>query len=425
MMSGEECLKDKNMHSVNESVIFWTAAFSTVEKIMAPLMFLLAYVYVYMSTTNITKILFDYLLVTFTVGFLAYGEAMYWNRKRSGESILFFVLTVLIAVAACFGIGRVWDDYAKIFFLHLFAVYWVLERSGCLTKGETSHMFAWDGFNAFVTMPFVNYGLWAATLVQSVFQGKRKNFFRSAVSIAAIIIGLILFAISMAFLKESDANFAAFMDNFEFRLNFLTVYRAILCLFVASYLYGLFGGCFRAKSEYVKKPGEWADFIFTKINKVPNGVWMGMIALFSVFYIVYFALQGSYMLDAFAMLLPEKYTFSEYARRGFGEMCAVMIVNFILMWFAFRTAEKKSMSLKIFGAALMAESLVFALIAFLKLLMYIQAYGFTPLRLQSVWLVLVLSYACVCIPVSIFTGKKTAKYWFDGSALTLAVLTLV
>ena len=50
---------------------------------------------------------------------------------------------------------------------------------------------------------------------------------------------------------------------------------------------------------------------------------------------------------------------------------------------------------------------------------------FFLLRLRAAWLIVVLSFACVCVLISMFSGKKTAKVWFMGSAVTLSVLTLI
>jgi hypothetical protein len=136
-------------------------------------------------------------------------------------------------------------------------------------------------------------------------------------------------------------------------------------------------------------------------------------------------MQGSYLWGAFAMKLPEGFTYSEYARKGFGEMCGVMVVNFILLWLSTRTAETYKTPVKIACTVLNAESMIFALIAFLKIFMYIYQYGFTPLRLESIWAATVLFLACVAAGVNMLTEKKTARIWFYVSALSLAGLCLV
>lgn len=380
--------------------------------------------YVYISALDESGYVSKILLGIFTLLFIGFTEIMFSERRRSTESYFFLACVLIIAIADCFGIGKVWDEAQKTLFLHLFAVYWVVVRSNSLCEGETSHMFAWDGLMGICIMPFGNFLLGIRTVGQGLMNGRKRSAKKIAFSVFAVIVGLILFIIAMSFLRDSDENYAAMLDFIKIDIDGYVIFKIIMSLFVASFLYGMVGGMFRSTPEIFAKNGDGIKKIIAKLNKIAPAVWIGFIALFSIFYIMFFALQGSYMIDAFAMKLPQQYTFSQYAVKGFGDMCAVMVINFILLWLTMRTSETKSRITKISGAVLMAESLVFALIAFLKLLMYIRAYGFTPLRLQSTWLVVVLSFACICILFSMFVGKKTARIWFLGSAATLALLTL-
>ena len=68
--------------------------------------------------------------------------------------------------------------------------------------------------------------------------------------------------------------------------------------------------------------------------------------------------------------------------------------------------------------------MLFAVIAFSKLLLYISCFGFTPLRLQSSWLVCVLFIGCVCAVYSLLSGKKSFRVWMMFGAVTLALLHL-
>ena len=106
-------------------------------------------------------------------------------------------------------------------------------------------------------------------------------------------------------------------------------------------------------------------------------------------------------------------------------MCGVMVVNFILFWLSTRTVPTLDKPVKIASFVLNVESMFFALIAFLKIAMYINAYGFTPLRFESIWAATVLMFACVCVMINMLTGRKMARIWFMGSAATLTVLCII
>lgn len=391
--------------------------------LFAFLFFPLSYIYVsYLDTSGyVTKIL----LGIFTVLFLFFVEIMCNERERHKESLFFLCCILVITIAYCFETGMVWNLSQKSLFLHLFAIYYVVVRTDSLCEGETSHMFAWDGLTGMIIMPFGNFIMGAETIGKTVSGSKKHSSKKIAVTILGIVAGLILFFAALSFLKDSDSNYAAMLDFLTFDISLgEVIFKVILSCLVGSYLFGMVGGLLAEDKSTLCNRGDKVKCFISKLSKISPIVWIGFIGLFSVFYVLFFALQGSYMIDALAMRLPEQYTFSEYAVRGFEEMCAVMVINFALLWLTMRTSETKGKSLKTSGIVLMVESLIFALIAFLKLIMYIEAYGLTPLRIQSTWLVLVLSFACCLVMVSMLTGRKTAKIWFIGSSATLALLTL-
>ncbi len=398
------------------------------EKIFSVLMWPVCFLYssMFFEKDGTWNILFG----IFVLLFLFIGETLYWNRKRTVESWLMMVMTVIGAVSVCFQIGEVWENAMKAFFTHLFGIYWIMCRSGRLAEGKTSHMMVWDGITAFCVMPFKNWPLNVRTII-SIFRTKKDGKSKKTVPIVllASVIGIILFFIALSFLRNADDGFNDLMvqigDFLKIKWDETLVAKIFMTAFSATWLYGLFGGCHRETAEQVSKRGDNVKWFVGKLRKVPGLVWVIFIGLFSVFYIVFFIMQGNYLFDAFIMKLPQEFTYSQYARKGFGDMCGVMVVNFILLWLSTRTSAGKELAVKISCTVLNVESMLFALIAFLKIYMYIDAYGFTPLRFQSIWAATVLFFACICVCISMFTKKKTAHIWFFGSAVSLAALCLV
>ena len=150
-------------------------------------------------------------------------------------------------------------------------------------------------------------------------------------------------------------------------------------------------------------------------------------ALFCLLYLLFFVVQARYLFGAFTRSLPEGFIVSEYARQGFFELCKVMAVNFVLLWLVTRLSAKPLRENRA-GTALcvilLAESMLFAVIAFSKLLLYISCFGFTPRRLQSSWLVCVLFFGCLCAGYSLLRGKKSFRAWMIFGAVSLALLHL-
>jgi len=406
------------------------------EALLSLLMWPLAYVYsdlfyeVCFADSIKTKVLF----AIFVLGFIALGEALMYKRERSAESFIFLALTLMSASAYVFSIGQVWDEFSKVFFTHLFAVYWLLCRSGHLAERNTSHFFVLDGCMAFFYMPFKNFAVNClnladgVNLIKSRNEEKGKDLKAVVASIIAISLGLVLLVAAVLVLGAADENFSYIFERLnqiiDINLDSSFIFKLIImlpvCLYISGYMLGLYRD---SDEEHAARTRNYYTFL-AKIQKVPAAVWIAFIAIFSVIYVIFFALQGSYFLDAFSLNLPNTFSYSSYARRGFAEMCVVMLINISLWWLASRSCEKESRLLKAANTVLLIESMLFAVIAFLKLYMYIDAYGFTPLRLQSIWLVCVLFYACICILLSSYK-IKTARAWFVGSAVSLAVLCLI
>ena len=164
-----------------------------------------------------------------------------------------------------------------------------------------------------------------------------------------------------------------------------------------------------------------------KLRSVPVGVLAALAAVFAAVYLAFFALQASYLFGAFTRTVPEGYTVAEYARQGFFSLCRVMAVNFALLWLMSRTGVRPPQAqraLRALCTVLLAQSLLFAVIAASKLTLYITIYGFTPLRLQSAWLIAVLTAGCGCALYSLWSGKRSFRFWTLFSGLTLALLHL-
>ena len=90
-----------------------------------------------------------------------------------------------------------------------------------------------------------------------------------------------------------------------------------------------------------------------------------------------------------------------------------------------RTARQEQKLIRWMAAALLVQSMLFAVIAISKLALYIDCFGLTPLRVQSTWLVCVLLLGCVCALYTHLTGKKSMRAWMIFGAVTLAVLCMV
>ena len=405
-------------------------SFSRTELIGALLSYVAAYFYVIQFDHSDT-----YWPVLVPAAFLI-GLTMVMNkgRKATAESWIWFGCLCLSVVCYTFNLGRVWERVHTALFMHGFGVWWILSRSGLLMEPDRFNLFPSNVLTGFILLPFRNLFLRIRTIAGSVRQFilKRGKIRINGWLVPAFILCILLFWNATRLLGKADALFGEKLSEFArvFRFDLgVDFYDFLIRLFfsipVGCFLFGLIAGAGRADRERLEKRKQSVDTFLERIRRIPPVFWEAAIVLFSVLYLAFFILQGSYLFGAFTGKLPEGFIVSKYARQGFFELCRIMAVNAVLLWLTTRLSTVSGVRerrLKIFCLVLLLESILFSVVAFSKLALYISIYGFTPLRLQSSWLVCVLFAGCVLWIVHLFTAKRVFRIWLIFSAVTMTLL---
>ena len=386
------------------------------------------------------------ILLALTAGLIILlTEIIHRGKQRTWENWLWLGCFLICVASHALQLSSVWYGYQTGLFIHLFAVWWILSRSDTLLEGETGHLMPLDGLNGFVIFPFSHFFLRSRTLTFFPSEAVRtrkdpQNRRRiSAWSVLAVVVSGYLLFMAASLLLSADSGFR---DRFDSVADFFSRisdwidgwideemwFRFALEIPVGCWLFGLISGTARVKDSYKQTMREGTYKTLQDMRKVPGKVWTAVIIVFSVLYASFFLLQGSYLFGAFTGTLPEGFIVSQYAREGFFELCKVIAVNFSVLWLATRmVSEETGKSRSFLWACLvfLAESMLFAVIAFSKLFLYIHTFGFTPLRLQSTWLVCVCFAGCAFWMWSMLTGNKAFRKWVIFSAVTLCALCLV
>ena len=397
------------------------------EKLLAFFIYIPAYLYLCTAWGSSAKFL------TFCALFIAMVEWRFWEQPRSLESWVWLGCLIVTALSAPLGRDRVWGEL-RILFLHGFAIYWVLCRSGRLAGGMSGHLLPLDILNGVIVFPFKHFFLRIRTVVYTLTHlrgGERKRPLLVMLSVLlALLAAVLLLVFAVRELSGADAAFDAAANRLLAALtpqiDELTLWRFLTSLPVGAYLFGLIAGTGREPVERLHARGGETECALEVLRKVPNTVWSIVLGVFSAVYLAFFALQASYLFGAFTQTVPEGYTIAEYARQGFFSLCRVMAVNFALLWLVTRTCAQpyRRTVTAVLSTVLLAESMLLAAVAASKLLLYIGSYGFTPLRLQSCWLIAVLFAGCICALRTLWSGKASFRAWMLFSGVTLALLHL-
>lgn len=390
--------------------------------------------------TFITRLLF-------AVVFVLWGEIVSYKKlglRGSRESYFWMSCTLLISLSFLIG-GNLMSNYygtdMSIAFsycmLHGIAAYWVLCRFQLLMKMKTSGYFLWDSFGALVILPFSSFFLRlieVKTMVKVGLQCKmNRKIEKRNVGISFLVIGITMLLLFMVtrLLGQSDQNFARIF-NFVMKgikspkIDWGICLYIILSLPVGAYLFGLIQGAYKRETSII--PMKIVENGVAKLRVVSVNMLVVALSLFCLIYGLYILLQASYFFGAFTGKLPVGFTFAEYARQGFFELCMILALNlgiFIVIRKVCLVEIQVAKGLFVCLLIFMGESMIFVITAFSKLLFYIEAYGFTTLRVMSLWAIIVLMMAVGLAIASMYGVKEVARKWILFTAGTFTILSFL
>lgn len=355
------------------------------DKIFAVIYFLLGYGFVYTFTSwecyrNLSVFTAFYAAVV-----LIY---LLWKGIRpSGES--YFWLVIMLAIGIPFAFWSVLYLFQVIALIFV-AAYWTLAASGrLLQEGKTSRWIFFDWWNSIAVVPLCNF-----TCQFSILLGKREEkgeerkenqAFAVLLGVAAAVPALLII---LPLLSRADAGFERIIGDFLLYVHqhlMLTLVRILLMVPVAFYLFGLAFGSIsgrytdRIRQKDIEKTGE-------KVRKIPDMTAGTVLALVCAAYVVFMGIQGKYLFSAFAGIMPEGFTYAEYARRGFFELCQIGAWNMVMLIGAgllSKTERKKNKVFRVMAVCLSVLTLLLLMTAVSKMGMYIQAYGLTVKRVLT------------------------------------------
>ena len=342
-------------------------------------------------------------------------------RKADGSrsSKLYFVL------AAVFALGTGVSANGTIRFMSFcFAAVYYAMWAFALNDPE------WKGFgeNAF-------HGI-----CEAVFGVPKRNFtacpkaacgiFRrksGAKNIGYVIVGLMLSlpitVVVCVLLMSADDGFENMLGRIFDSISLTELWLFLLGLPVSFLLFGVVYGAVSSKGKlradealYETKNG--------KMRFAPPALMCAFTAPLLIVYALFFFSQLGYFISAFGGILPEKFSASEYARRGFFELCAVAVIDLAVIAAvnAFCRRNEKNTALKIITVMLSAFTLILIATAESKMFLYIERFGLTPKRVYTSWFMFILAAVFVLIIISRF--KKFHAASVGAAVITAASLLL-
>ena len=173
-----------------------------------------------------------------------------------------------------------------------------------------------------------------------------------------------------------------------------TIFGLMLSVFVLSYGFSL------KKSQIKKTKGG-------NPASIENVYIISFLSAISACYLLYLFSQLAYFFSAFRGFLPDgQITYAQYARKGFFEMCIIAVINLMIVFFTLLIAKKKEgkvcNAIKILATFVATFTLIIIATAISKMVLYIDAYGMTVLRLTTSAFMVFLAVVFVSVILRIF-----------------------
>ena len=416
---------DENLHTENETALCDVPVsvpekrkYSPNEKLFAWLCVVLGFFFCKvfpMSKTPLGAAIF--LVALFAVSFF------FILRGR----LRFAAVQKLVLISAGLGIvsALLWADRGCAFLCFCYALaayaYLVYAGTGNTLEGGLSDLIRADLFRAIISYPFSAFAKLFPALFSPSAERGGKGVNRTVLK---VLLGLAIAVLPTALvisLLSFDSDFTAILDGL-FHYDSEVMSKNVVCFIlgvpVAMYLFGLYfksvePGSDKGGARPIREREE-------RMRVLPSVTAAAAVLPLLFVYAVFFISQWGYYTSAFTGVLPEGFSYAEYAREGFFQLCAVAVVDFLIV-LGINVFMKRGGELmkKILCTVLVLVTLVLIATAMSKLVLYIAQYGLTRDRLHAGWFMLLLTLLFLIAAIRQFAGSF--KAFGTGLALTVVM----
>ena len=321
---------------------------------------------------------------------------------------------------------------------HLFAIWYILARTGILAAGKSGSLFFLDGIAGVFLLPWPNF----LARITTVFRGlaarrraaKKVKGGTALIAVFSVLAAVAVCLVAWGELSAVDAHFAAIGGDFrewldrtlwnnQFFVNNLVYF--LLSLPVGAWLFGLVAGCLRRSAPPVSAARFYGAI--SPLRRLPGLTVYLVVGALCAVYALFFGLQTLEFFSAMGrtvgtLTAPDA---AAFAVDGFWELCRIMLLNFAVLaaiYFFGTVPLRESKAQKALAALFCLFGIAFAGLAIAKLLTYIRLYGYTPRRVASGWFLCVLAVWAVLAFVWVFKAIPAARIGVLTLALSFTLL---
>ena len=319
--------------------------------------------------------------------------------KQTATSFVFLIFSVLGALPFVLNGSR--DIHMLLLFFECcICLLWVALSCRTTIAPYLSGFLIWDLINQTLIIPFANYGRGFISIIESSrLSRKRGNRFAITLVYASlgILIALPVLILAFVLLINSDAAFFTLAKNLfkHIRLDSFGTYllELVFGIPIGCYIFGaVYGNAAKRHTRVLEYKS--LDKVFHEVHILPRPALYAPLCCLVLIYLMYFFAMGPYLFSALSGRLPEAYTYAEYARHGFFELCAVAFINLLILGFAYlfarRSPRQFPVVLRVLTGSVSLLSCLLVVTAMSKMALYIDSYGLSSLRTYTFWFMVLL-----------------------------------
>lgn len=322
--------------------------------------------------------------VIFT-GIVCSVSVIYLNHKgyRQNKRSLIGLVVIVLSSAVFLIFDGYLEKQLNLLFIMAAFVQWIALTTGSTIENRLSGYSLIDLLYQSFARGLGNLPCLPSILAKHIKQKKAGK--GTAAALLGILIMIPILCAVIMLLVRADPAFDHWMGSIKKAVSdefLIYVWYFVLGIPVACYLCGLIRGSVEKHPSAMEKTK--VDRAFERIRIAPAAAVCSSLAALNLVYVIFFLAQTSYLFSAFRQILPEHMTYAEYARHGFFELCAVTAINLAVIFAAkLLSQEGRGKLLRIEVILLSVFTLALTVIDLSKMVLYIQSYGLTRLRIYT------------------------------------------
>ena len=313
------------------------------------------------------------------------------------------ILLLILLLALCFALyENALIRLPLLVMLLSLPPYWLLTAKSARSEPSISQSILRDVWRASLILPSEG--------ARSAGQQMQKDE-KSAATLRYVLYGTIFsmpLLLAVGFLLASaDSEFRRIATRALWAINLEMCLQLFLSLLAGLYLLCMLKGITGAQPQPLAEAA--------KKRSIPVAAAATVLLLLAVIYIFFCAVQGINIVGIASGRIRQSASFySQYAREGFFELCAVALINLGVFVGIQTLSHGNQRILRVLQTLLGTLTLLLIVTAGFKMGLYIYAYGFTLLRAHTMWFMAVL-FVVFCLLIA----RQWAKFPLVRSALAV------